>query len=155
MVAQRRQLRSTCKIDQPFAAKVTKKRLEGRQQCLISSIAIEVGQDVIEYEGKLLSGDIAKNKLEECRNVPKKLMYTYFFTYKDKSYCIDSTMCRGPSKQLICRRTQNYNLVPRIFFDEKDIEKTSPKVMFVASKPIYPGDQLVIFYGLLKMLNKS
>uniref|UniRef100_A0AC35UHR8 Tr-type G domain-containing protein n=1 Tax=Rhabditophanes sp. KR3021 TaxID=114890 RepID=A0AC35UHR8_9BILA len=55
-----RQLRSAGKMKEPFVPRVAKKNIGGRLQSLTSPVAVDFGQDVIEYTGKLLSGDDAK-----------------------------------------------------------------------------------------------
>ena len=64
---------------------------------------------IIEYSGELLSWDAAKEREEQYEEDPEKFgSYMYFFSFKDKKYCIDATAEDGSLGRLLNHSISDY-----------------------------------------------
>ncbi|CAI4232322.1 unnamed protein product [Auanema sp. JU1783] len=97
---------------------------------------------VVEYKGDMMEYSIAKNREIEYSQDPNIGSYMYFFTYKDKRWCIDATKESKHKGRLINHSYLRPNLRTKVV----DFHG-SHHLILVAKREIKVNEELLYDYG--------
>lgn len=97
---------------------------------------------IVVYEGQLLPWEEAKKTEEKYANEPETYgCYMYFFSSKDKKYCIDATAEDGSIGRLL-----NHSITGNVESKLVHIDDR-PVIILIAKSEITPGTELCYDYG--------
>eukprot|EP00128_Syssomonas_multiformis_P018103 Colp12_sorted_trinity150504_noHs@23535 len=105
-----------------------------------TALPIEKSVFVCEYSGDLISRAEAAKREKKYAETPEVGCYMYYFSHKNKGYCVDATMTGGIGRYI--NHSKNGNLYTRcVVVDEV------PRLIFRASRDIKAGEELEYDYG--------
>ncbi|KAL3856505.1 hypothetical protein ACJMK2_011255 [Sinanodonta woodiana] len=100
------------------------------------------GDFVVEYAGDLIDRDVAKNREKKYSEKPEFGCYMYYFSFKNKNYCVDATAESGRLGRLLNHSKTAANCQTKL------VEVNGlPRLILVALKDINKGEELLYDYG--------
>ncbi|XP_064613076.1 N-lysine methyltransferase KMT5A-like [Liolophura sinensis] len=115
---------------------------EGKGRGVIATQDFRRGGFVVEYAGDLIDLNTAKLREEEYAQRPDKFgCYMYYFTHKNKNYCVDATLESGRLGRLL-----NHSKKGNCHTKLTEVKGT-PRLILVASRDIQSGEELLYDYG--------
>ena len=91
----------------------------------------EKGEFVLEYAGELIDQGSAKDRETQYSLDTTKGCYMYYFTHRNKQYCIDATQETGRFGRLVHHSCKAPNCIPKVFTLNDE-----PRVILVARHDI-------------------
>jgi histone-lysine N-methyltransferase SETD8 len=114
--------------------------LKGRG--VVAARSYEKGEFVLEYAGELIDRGAAKDRESMYSLDTTKGCYMYYFTHRNKQYCIDATHETGRFGRLVNHSCKAPNCVPKVFSLNDE-----PRVILVARHDIEKDTELLYDYG--------
>lgn len=102
----------------------------------------EKGEFVLEYAGELIDQESAKDRETQYSLDTTKGCYMYYFTHRNKQYCIDATQETGRFGRLVNHSRKAPNCIPKVFTLNDE-----PRVILVARHDIEKDTELLYDYG--------
>ncbi|KAK3589796.1 hypothetical protein CHS0354_015799 [Potamilus streckersoni] len=100
------------------------------------------GDFIVEYAGDLIDRDVAKNREKKYSEKPEYGCYMYYFSFKNKNYCVDATAESGRLGRLLNHSKTAANCQTKL------VEVNGqPRLILVALKDITKGEELLYDYG--------
>ncbi|XP_077996348.1 N-lysine methyltransferase KMT5A-like [Glandiceps talaboti] len=118
------------------------KEFEGKGRGVVATKAFKKGDFVIEYAGDLIDLQTAKEREQKYAGDPSIGCYIYYFSFNDKSYCIDATAESGRLGRLINHSKTEANCMTR-----KIGINDTPYLILVAKRDIQINEELLYDYG--------
>ncbi|XP_070571746.1 N-lysine methyltransferase KMT5A-like [Ptychodera flava] len=118
------------------------KEFEGKGRGVVATKNFMRGEFVVEYAGDLIDIQTAKKREEEYAAKPEVGCYIYYFSFNNKTYCIDATAESGRLGRLINHSKTEANCVTKkIAINDK------PYLILVAKRDIKVDEELLYDYG--------
>ncbi|KAK6190697.1 hypothetical protein SNE40_002502 [Patella caerulea] len=115
--------------------------LNGKGRGVIATKPFKKGDFIVEYAGDLINLAESKDREEFYGMSTQYGCYMYYFTIKDKRYCIDATAETGKLGRLL-NHSRHGNCCTKL------IEiKDCPFLILIASRDIVKGEELLYDYG--------
>lgn len=117
------------------------KEFDNKGRGVITTRPLRSGDFALEYAGKLI--DYREAKQRELLYAADKSVgcYMYYFTCRNKQYCVDATQESGRLGRLV-NHSKRGNLKTQTC-----IIKGVPHLVLVAQRDIHPGEELLYDYG--------
>lgn len=100
------------------------------------------GDFVLEYAGELLDMKEARRREQLYAQDQSVGCYMYYFTCKDKHYCVDATVETGRLGRLVNHSKRDGNLR-----SQACLVGDTPHLVLLAQRDIQPGEELLYDYG--------
>eukprot|EP00126_Sphaerothecum_destruens_P009052 Sdes_comp20416_c0_seq5m14466 len=115
--------------------------VENKGKGVIAKRIFQKGDFVCEYGGELIDKLEAQHREEKYGLQPEIGCYMYYFTFQNKTFCVDATLTNDIGR-FINHSIKQKNLSTKIIVvDQK------PRLCFFADQLITPGDELGYDYG--------
>ncbi|KHJ44300.1 SET domain protein [Trichuris suis] len=115
---------------------------EGKGRGVVAAKDFTKGEFVVEYRGELISRFEALKREKSYQNDSSIGCYMYYFTFRNKHYCVDATEETEYKARLINHSAKEPNCVPKI------VEVNNrPCIVLIASRDVYVGEELLYNYG--------
>lgn len=121
---------------------ISVQHVPNKGRAVFADKAIAKGDFVVEYKGDLLTYNEAKKREKLYENDMSKGSYMFYFKVNDVTYCLDATEENNTLGRLINHSKKNYNLKSKTA-----TVNGTPKLFFIASQDIAPGEELLVDYG--------
>lgn len=113
----------------------------GKGRGVVGIHPVKRGDFVLEYSGDLVSVEEAKRREYIYSHDENIGCYMYYFTYKNRQYCVDATRETDRLGRLV-NHSKKGNLKTKSILIQ-DI----PRLILVAERDIFPGEELLYDYG--------
>ncbi|XP_064461175.1 N-lysine methyltransferase KMT5A-like isoform X1 [Ornithodoros turicata] len=115
--------------------------LDDKGRGVITTKHVRAGEFVLEYAGELISVHEAKEREHIYAKDNSIGCYMYYFTCRNKQYCVDATQESGRLGRLV-NHSKKGNLKTQTC-----IVQGTPRLVLVAQRDITPGEELLYDYG--------
>lgn len=106
---------------------------------------IKKGDFVVEYAGQLIDVGVAKAREVEYSLDMSKGCYMFFFTDREKRYCVDATEESGRYGRLVNHSFKTPNCVAKVVLIGGEHDR--PRLVLFAREDIAAGTELLLDYG--------
>lgn len=113
----------------------------GKGRGVIATKLFHRGDFVVEYSGELITTQEAKMRERVYATDENKGCYMYYFTFRNKQYCVDATAESAKLGRLVNHSRQG-NLCTKTF-----VVDNVPHLVLIARRDIKLGEELLYDYG--------
>ncbi|EDO37682.1 predicted protein, partial [Nematostella vectensis] len=115
--------------------------VEGKGRGVFAVKYFSRGDFVCEYAGELIDYNTAKEREQKYSEKAEVGCYMYYFSFKNKKYCVDATKESGRLGRLL-NHSVHGNCTTKLISI-----KGNPYLILVTSQDIKPGEELLYDYG--------
>ncbi|XP_031553921.1 N-lysine methyltransferase KMT5A-B-like [Actinia tenebrosa] len=117
------------------------RNVEGKGRGVFALWSFKRGDFVCEYHGEHIDYETAKKREKEYSEDENIGCYMYYFTFKNKKFCVDATQESGRLGRLL-NHSINGNCTTKLISI-----RDKPYLILVAAKDIQPNSELLYDYG--------